>query len=307
MKKLPRTSVTAASREQIVEWLNSPKVDAGFLASELKYSQLLLDQYEPGKDRLLAERDELGELSYLGGPALGPLADWPRNHDGEPLAHIATILLIESQNMLESDDDEERGVWPEPGPRLPATGYLEVFHHLGTYGNVEDDGTQGWLVRHVPFDGETFPPFVDAPADLDVPHEVCQPVLLLAGFSLPSPMEYVDAENQVFTTVEFVHEEMNAAFTAWRHGKEKVNKGPVFPVSRLYGHSDPGREYAHEVLREARPLTSDADSYMLLLSVESWTHFEGWFGDAGTLEVWIRASDLAAGRFEQAWNMIRTD
>ena len=55
MKKLPRTSVTAASREQIVEWLNSPKVDAGFLASELKYSQLLLDQYEPGKEALLTD------------------------------------------------------------------------------------------------------------------------------------------------------------------------------------------------------------------------------------------------------------
>lgn len=63
MAKLPRTQVPAASREQIEAWLQSPRIDAGFLSEELKFSLLLLDQYEPGRERLLAEREDLGELS----------------------------------------------------------------------------------------------------------------------------------------------------------------------------------------------------------------------------------------------------
>src|SRR5699024_4749164 len=83
------------------------------------------------------------------------LEQWPRNVDGEPLAHIATIHLSEAQALLESEDFTEAD-WPEPGVRLPESGYLEVFHHLGTYGNPEDADTAGWLVQHVPFPGEEF-------------------------------------------------------------------------------------------------------------------------------------------------------
>jgi uncharacterized protein YwqG len=65
--------------------------------------------------------------------------------------------------------------------------------------------------------------------------------------------------------------------------------------------------YAHEVLREVRPLTEDGDSYTLLLSIDGWNTFDEWFGDAGNLEVWMRESDLRDGRFDRAWCMIRTD
>ncbi|MFJ2621135.1 DUF1963 domain-containing protein [Glutamicibacter sp. NPDC087344] len=304
MSQLPRTGVTAASREKIITWLNSTPIGAGFLADDLKFSLLLLDQYEAGKERILAERAELGELSWLGGPALGPL-QWPRTPGGEPLAHIATIVLGEAQALVDSRDFTELD-WPEPSARLPANGYLEVFHHLGTYGNPEDDGTGGWLVRHIPFDGETIPPLIDAPDDLDLPQDVCQPVLLATGFSLPRAVDFMDSEDWSFDAVERVEQETNAAWTAWRRGVEKV-PGPVFPVSHLYGHSDSGTEYAHDVLREVRPLSDESDSYVLILSAESWTHFEGWFGDAGNFEVWMRSSDLAEHRFEHAWCMIRTD
>ncbi|OAV53972.1 hypothetical protein A6F49_00495 [Enteractinococcus helveticum] len=54
-------------------------------------------------------------------------------------------------------------------------------------------------------------------------------------------------------------------------------------------------------------LTGAEDSYVLVLNVESWTHFDGWFSDAGNFEVWMRASDLRTGQFNQAWCMIRTD
>lgn len=303
MPRLPRTSVTAVSRERITAWLRSSPIDAGFLAEDLKFSLVLLDQYEAGRERLLAERAELGELSWLGGPALGPL-EWPRTTSGEPLAHIATILLSEAQQMIESPDFEGPD-WPETGARLPETGYLEVFGHLQTYGNPEDEGTGGWLVRHVPFDGVSFPPLVDPPADLDLPHDVCQPVLLGAGFSVPRSVDYIDADDDDFAAAQRAETEAHAAWTAWRRGVDTV-KEPVFPISHLYGHSDSGTDHAHEVLRRVRPLMAD-DDYVLLLSVESWTFFDGWFGDAGNFEVWMRASDLGAARFDRAWCMIRTD
>lgn len=304
MTLLPRTPVTAASREQIVAWLKSPQIEAEFLADDVRFSLLLLDQYEAGKDRILAERAELGELSWLGGPALGPV-EWPRTRTGEPLAHIATILLGEAQALIDSPDFIEPD-WPEPAPRLPESGYLEVFHHLGTYGNRDDDDADGWLVRHVPFTEDTVPPLVDAPDDLDVPRGVCQPVLLATGFTVPAAVEFVDADELTFDAAERVEEETNAAWTAWRRGLEKV-PGPVFPVSHLYGHSGSGTGYAHDILHYVRPLRGATDSYVLVLSVESWTHFEGWFGDAGNFEVWMRASDLTARNFTQAWCMIRTD
>lgn len=303
MVKLPRTRVTATSRKRILQWLDSPEVDAAFLRDDLKFSLLLLDQYEAGVDRILAERAELGELSWLGGPALGPMEQWPRNADGEPLAHIATIQLSEAQALIESPDFTEPD-WPEPTARLPETGYLEVFHHLGTYGNPEDKDTGGWLVRHVPLTGEQFPPLVDGPEDLEVPHPVCQPVLLGTGFSLPRAVEFID-DAAAFEAAERVEEEANATWMAWRQGADSVT-GPVIPTSHLYGHSDSGDTYAHEILTAVRPL-EPGDTYVLILSVESWTHFEGWFADAGNFEVWMRVSDLKAQRFDQAWCMIRTD
>ena len=305
MTKLPRTHVPGTSRERIREWLASPEIDAEFLGEDLKFTLVLLDQYEPGVDRILAERAELGELSWLGGPALGPLEQWPRNVDGEPLAHIATIHLSEAQALLESDDFTEVD-WPEPGARLPESGYLEVFHHLGTYGNPEDEDTAGWLVRHVPFPGEEFPPLISAPDDLDLPHEVCQPVLLGAGVSLPRSVDFVDADEAKFAAAERVQEELYATWMAWRRGVEAVTD-PVIPTSHVYGHSDAGTTYAHDILHQVRPLTDSEDAYVLVLSVESWTHLNGWFGDAGNFEVWMRASDLQTGQFDQAWCMVRTD
>lgn len=226
----------------------------------------------------------------------------PRNTDGEPLAHIATTQLDGAQALLESPDLTELD-GPEPTAGLPETDYPEVFHHLGTYGNPEDEGTGGWLVRHVPLTGEEFPPLADGPEDLEVPHPVCQPVLLGTGFSLPRAVEFI--EDSAFEAAERVEDEMNATWMAWRQGTESII-GPIIPTSHLYGHSDSGDTYAHEILADVRPL-EPGDTYVLVLSVESWTHFNGRFGDAGTYEVWMRASDLKEQRFDRAWCMIRTD
>jgi hypothetical protein len=43
------------------------------------------------------------------------------------------------------------------------------------------------------------------------------------------------------------------------------------------------------------------------LDIESWTFLEGWFGDAGNLEVWMQQSDLDTQNFAAAGCLIRTD
>lgn len=55
------------------------------------------------------------------------------------------------------------------------------------------------------------------------------------------------------------------------------------------------------------PLSVAGDEHSLVLDLESWTAQEGWFGDAGSLEVWMRDSDLQSRRFDHAWWLIRTD
>lgn len=305
-KKLPRTFVSYGPRPEIVEWLESDEINAGFLVPDLRYSVAFVDQYEPGVEAITAERAEGGEHSWFGGPAIAPLDAWPRNRDGEPLAHIATLFLpmVDAEKDFE---DNDLSIWPEPGARLPATGYLEIFHHLQTYGNPEDDGTQGWLVRHVPAGLEDpFPELVAPPSDYGTPTVVCQAVWPAAVFSVPRSADYDDADDRTFAIVENVETEMYAAWEFQRTAGAKVT-APVFPFTHLYGHSDSGTEYAHEVLREVRPLTEDGDYYTLLLSVDGWNTFDEWFGDAGNFEVWMRESDLRERRFDQAWCMIRTD
>lgn len=62
-----------------------------------------------------------------------------------------------------------------------------------------------------------------------------------------------------------------------------------------------------EILPPALPLTRDEDSYVLFAEIESWTTLSGWFGDASSLEVWMRATDLRELGFDQCWCIIRTD
>jgi len=79
------------------------------------------------------------------------------------------------------------------------------------------------------------------------------------------------------------------------------------PVSHVYGHSQHGEINARALLDEVLPLTQPGDEHRLLLDLESWTTLESWFGDAGSLEVWMRQTDLQTRDCTKAWCLIRTD
>nr|WP_238986041.1 MULTISPECIES: DUF1963 domain-containing protein [Kocuria] len=52
-------------------------------------------------------------------------------------------------------------------------------------------------------------------------------------------------------------------------------------------------------MAEALPLSAPGDERRLVLDLESWTTSKGWFGDAGSLEIGMRNSDLEACRFDK--------
>ena len=118
-------------------------------------------------------------------------------------------------------------------------------------------------------------------------------------------MEHRDDQAHSFEQHDELVEELAGSWQVQR-GLEPT-PGWTIPFTHVYGHSSSGSAVPlDEVLPEALPLEGE-DEHRLVLEIESWTTLNGWFGDASSLEVWMRASDLAQRRFDHAWCMIRTD
>ncbi len=286
---------------QIQAWLQAGPAGAEDLLDAVAWSPVLSDQsFEPGEEELRELWTTGGWISWLGGPAVAPLEQWPRRADGAALAHVLTLDLADLNGVL---DAQGKAVWPGLREGLPAVGVLEVFHDLQSFGYDAEDGANGtWLVRWVPEPDRRS--FVEPPADLGTPGPVCQPVMALPGFTLPPAADRAGGPLQEFSTAQALEEALRRAWLAQRFGS---TDGQPTPVSHVYGHSQHGEINARELLHTFLPLTSPGDEHRLIIDLESWTTLEGWFGDAGSLEVWLRASDLSAGRFENSWCLIRTD
>lgn len=134
---------------------------------------------------------------------------------------------------------------------------------------------------------------------------MCQPGLFMPGFTLPSSLEHGADQAHSFEHHEVLVEELAGSWQVQR-GLEPT-PGWAIPFTHVYGHSSSGSAVPlDEVLPEALPLDG-GDEHRLVLEIESWTALNGWFGDAASLEVWMRDSDLAQRRFDHAWCMVRTD
>ncbi len=299
---LPEPPIHGPNAE-IAAWLQDPAIALPTLADDIRFSVVLTAANLPaGREDIDHFWDGTAHLSWLGGPAVGPLARWPERHDGKKLAHVATLHLGEIADVV---DEDHRKAWgpgmPDryaPSLSLPDSGALEIFHDGETSGYDQSDRADGaWQVRWSPApDGSV----VDAPA-ADAPTGVCQVVIPYASFSIRSPEDAIGLPEEEFNRVERAN---NAILDAWQSffmaGREKV----YTPLSHLYGHSWKGTDELNDTLARVLPLAS-ADEHVLILDLESWTHLEGWFGDAGHLEVWMRRSDLATRNFDAAWCFIR--
>lgn len=292
--------------KEISDWLNHPAVNAPGQAGDIRFSVVLsAHNLPPGREDIDQFWDGTAHISWLGGPAVGPLPDWPQRADGRRLAHVASLHLGEVAGVIE---DKHRAAWGpgmpdrnDPSQSLPDTGVLEVFHDCEASGYEPEDGSSGaWLVRWVEApDGS----IVDAPVDAEAPTDVCQVVIPSASFSIRSPEDSLELPEAEFNRLQDAHD---AILDAWgsfyKAGRERV----YMPLSHVYGHSWKGISEVRDILDGHLPLAA-GDEHVLLLDLESWTHLEGWFGDAGHLEVWMRRSDLAARAFNKAWCLIRMD
>lgn len=192
---------------------------------------------------------------------------------------------------------------------------LQVFHDLRTFGYERDDRARGaWAV--VVTEDPTYsvgkpadqpagerPPLVEPPGPGNAPSPVCQLVLPYSGFALPSALDLSPEEAGDFDRLEALTEDLQRAWMTQRG----VGGDYAIPATHAYGHSSRGHHTATlDVLPRVLPLT-EGDEYRIILEIEGWTLLEGWFGDTGSLEVWMRQSDLDAGAFQNAWCLIRTD
>ncbi|MEX5303302.1 DUF1963 domain-containing protein [Kocuria sabuli] len=285
---------------QIQAWLQTGPPGAGQLLEQVAFSPVLSDQsFAPGDEELREFWSTGGWVSWLGGPAAAPLDQWPHAADGTALAHVLTLDLSDLSGVV---DDQGKAVWQGLREGLPTEGVLEVFHDLRTFGyDVDDRDTGAWVVRWVAEPART--ELVQPPEETDAPSAACQVVLALPGFTLPPAADTAGGPEEDFETAQTLEESLQRAWLAQRTGS---TQGHPIPVSHVYGHSQHGEIHARALLDKVLPLSVPGNEHRLVLDLESWTALAGWFGDAGSLEVWMRGSDLESRRFNHSWCLIRT-
>ncbi len=270
---------------------------------DLLYSPAFSEQgFDPGETELREVWPSGAQVCWLGGPAVD-VGAWPHAADGTPLTHVATIDLAGLDGAI---DRTGKATWPAEQLQegLPRTGLLQVFHDLRTFGYAPSDRAQGaWAVIVTPdAPSGRRPELVGAPGPGNTPSQVCQLALPFSSFALPSPLDISPEKAGDFDRLEELTEALQLAWMT-----QRGIGGDAIPTTHAYGYSSRGHHAATlDVLPEVLPLT-EGDEYRILLEIEGWTVLEGWFGDAGSLEVWMRQSDLDVGAFENAWCLIRTD
>ncbi|MFC6154102.1 DUF1963 domain-containing protein [Nocardioides yefusunii] len=269
----------------------------------------MLDALTGLDERLMAHED----LSWLGGRplALG-LTEWPRTAAGAPLTHLFTAHLT------------TLSPWREIG--FPTPGVLQVFHDLVSTGDpaqaqARENGA--WLVRFVR-DADlpsnlAVTPVLEWPRDVDVADRVAPvPTSPHLVATVPHPLspgdvtqEERDRHGRVVDLLEWWTRVTNAINAPEReHGEDPFldpDRAPLPSTTRIGGFPAAPADAQHDaMLAQALPLGPE-DSYVLLADVNpAELTDQRWF-HGGHLQVWIRSMDLALGRLEKAWCVIRTD
>ena len=263
----------------------------------------------------LAPADDLEIGPYSGEPLLDPLDQDHRmlHRSGGTPTRIPGVDIPDSVFLLQVD---LRSLWADQNwnaqsaalfetSGLPRDGILQLF--ATTQG---DSVTQpklsggGAEVIYLP-EKKLLERSVDIDLDTDYPVRVitpsCFPTFMATPLASPTGIERIEALQ--------AHADTEAA----RRAGVDVSMDPLAPNSpewsRLLGlpHLTWGLEDGdRDVLDDQLPLESDDDRHVLLFNVASEADFNGVFGDEGRLEIWMRASDLAARRFDDVvsfWRM----
>jgi len=295
-----------------LDWLHEQ--DGTQWQDDLHYSPAFSEQsFDPGEEELREVWPTGAQVSWFGGAAVD-VGAWPHAGDGTPLTHVATIDLAGLDGAL---DRAGKATWPAEQLQegLPRMGILQVFHDRRTVGydpRVRAQGAWAVIVSHdpaYPTGGHSpdptgkRPALIEPPEPGNTPSQLCQLALPFSSFALPSAPDLPAQKAGDFERLQELTADLHLAWMAQRG----LGGDEAIPTTHAYGYSSRGHHAATlDILPEVLPLTH-GDRYRLILEVEGRALLEGWFGDAGSLEVWMRQSDLDAGAFENAWCLIRTD
>lgn len=227
-------------------------------------------------------------LTWFGGEPATGLAVWPRRSDGTPLVHLLQVELADHPPLSKRH------------PAMPTEGVLQFFHDLETIGDEPVDGQGGgWLVHHAARPGTRT---LTRPGDLadDAFRDRC-PARVEQTWTLPSPLD-LDLDDPAFERLQAAGERILETVTSSWGIEELVEPSDAVPL--MFGHSAESRLIANERLADVLPLT-DGDDYVLLADVPGVGPLDGWTGDMGHIEFWIRDSDLTKHEFSQAWALLR--
>lgn len=261
------------------------------------------------EERILADPESPECLGWLAGPAAGDHGSaWPESAAGVPLVHVAAIDLAATADNFGRFET----IFTELD--LPKTGVLQLFHDLETSGNEPDgrcahawqvqwiEHASGLLKRSDPLRDLYREPVAFAP----IPAVSIPPIVAV---DLP------DGDAERYTAIlDYIEDDLRSPVNTGtfeddnRPSRWEGAHVPEDPTSRIggFGQSAWNDEF-ETILTETLPLASADDSYFLLFNIAGVRHLEGWFGDAGHLQVWIRRSDLRARQFQQVWCLIRTE
>ncbi|WP_328474811.1 YwqG family protein [Actinoplanes sp. NBC_00393] len=266
------------SEADLERWLNNPLV--GLAGLDLNP--------QPGL-AVVPDPDAEGLTWFCGEPVAG-LPEWPRRADGIPLVHLLQVRL------------GDRGPLSRRHPAMPTEGILQFFHDLEAIGDEPADGVNGgWLVHHT-LHGDTAT-LLPRPDDLtdDEFRDRC-PAREEVTWTFPSPLD-LDLDDRAFELLEAAHERVLETVTsAW--GTYDLEEPPD-DVPLLFAHGAEERLIAYQRLADVLSLADRDDNYVLLADIPGVGPLDGWVGDMGHIEYWIRDSDLTKQDFAQAWALLR--
>lgn len=191
---------------------------------------------------------------------------------------------------------------------LPKEGLLQVFHSTTGDSRTTADSGGGATVRLLP---EEALRRRTTPAGRNP-----WPAWQASCVALPSVAAAPGSADDVERIVNAVSEDLNRAA---RNGSFEqaflvdFERNPftarVDAVTRMFALSSPDFEHSVEdsmTLASRLPLAGPDDKHVLLFDIPADRAFGQVFGDSGRLEIWIRATDAKAHRFDEVASFIRS-
>lgn len=267
-------------------WLRHPLVRLEHLDVDPVLGIALVPESAYSPDDVLS--GSRGPNTWLLGTPLDSGQPWPRRSDGLPLAHLAQVQL--------GDPEQRHEDWRAP---LPTSGVLQIFHDLEASGDDASELAESrWLIRHVPRPG---PHSAQAPDDLGDARRPRVPARQHLTWTFRSPLD-LELTDEEFERADTVHEHVMRTVTGV--AEQRALGDPVAHWPLLLGHSSLSRGEAVDRLADVLP-ADDPDDYVMLIDIPGEGPYDGWFGDLGHVEFWIRAGDLHAGCLDEAWPLLR--